>query len=209
MPNQMVSNFGGLSFANNKLDFADPAYDTINAATADMANTWATNKAAYEKVADFITGQSVLDKDSQLKQGTANKFTEGIKSYVDRGNYEQASRELDTSIRDFNNNKGFQMAVGNYAAFTEFAQKQRDHIGYDEDTKNRYIAAIHSQYQGVKVHEDGSVSGSFVGRDMGEYVDIQKELAAALTGFRETKTAELASKKLGIVGQSIDTNKLT
>ena len=209
MPNQMVSNFGGLSFANNKLDFADPAYDTINAATADMANTWATNKAAYEKVADFITGQSVLDKDVQLKQGTANKFTEGIKSYVDRGNYEQASRELDKSIRDFNNNKGFQMAVGNYAAFTEFAQKQRDQIGYDEDTKNRYIAAIHSQYQGVKVHEDGSVSGTFQGRDMGEYVDIQQELAKELANFRETKTAQLSSNKLGVVGQSIDTNKLT
>lgn len=209
MPNQMVSNFGGLSFANNKLDFADPAYDTINAATADMANTWATNKAAYEKVADFITGQFVLDKDVQLKQGTANKFTEGIKSYVDRGNYEQASRELDKSIRDFNNNKGFQMAVSNYAAFTEFAQKQRDYVGYDEDTKNRYIAAIHSQYQGVKVHEDGSVSGTFQGRDMGEYVDIQKELAAALDDFRETKTAQLTSKTLGSAGQTIDTSKLT
>lgn len=209
MPNQMVSNFGGLSFANNKLDFADPAYDTINAATADMANTWATNKAAYEKVADFITGQSVLDKDVQLKQGTANKFTEGIKLYIDRGDYEHASRELDKSIRDFNNNKGFQMAVGNYAAFTQFAQKQRDYVGYDEDTKNRYIAAIHSQYQGVKVHEDGSVSGTFQGRDMGEYVDIQKELAAALDDFRETKTAELTSKRLGTAGQTLDTSKLT
>lgn len=101
------------------------------------------------------------------------------------------------------------MAVSNYAAFTEFAQKQRDYVGYDEDTKNRYIAAIHSQYQGVKVHEDGSVSGTFQGRDMGEYVDIQKELAAALADFRETKTAQLTSKTLGSAGQTIDTSKLT
>lgn len=184
--NNHVGNFGGLSFANNQFEFADPAFDEFHGLTMQRAEKWYGNKAAYEQTSDFINAQNVLDKDSGIKEAASSSFTNAIKPFVDSARYEEASFAVDDAVREFKNNKGFALATNNYAAFSAWSQKQRDELGWSDNDKSTFIKGIADQYEGVKVNEDGTVSGAFNGRDMGEYVDILKEVAPLLKDWDPT-----------------------
>lgn len=178
-----VQNFGGLSFANNQFQFADPAFDEYHALTQQREAKWHQAKQGIESTQDFITNQSVLGADKHIQENAADKFTGSVKQFVDNGRYEEASFALDNAVRDFKNDKGFAAATTNYATYATWAQGQREKTGFSEDEKSTYINGLASEYEGVKVHDDGSVSGGVNTRDMGEFQNVQEKIAGFIKGW--------------------------
>lgn len=195
------SNVGGLSFADNSFEIASPNYEAYNQVTAVNNERWQAAKKGIESTADFIEGQSVMDVDKGIKSGAIDAFTKPIAQYVESGRYEDATFALDSAVRDFQKNKGFAAATANYATYSKWAQEQRNHIGWDENDKDNYIAKGINEYQGVQIKEDGTVTGSFNTRDMGEFINIQDKLFDKLKDFRPDVSEQvLKTISRGVLG---------
>lgn len=207
---QGVQNFGGLSFANNQFQLADPAYDDFHALTKQREETWYKAKAGIESTADFIANQSVLGADKFIQEKALDKFTGSVKQFVDSGRYEEASFALDSAVRDFKNDKGFSLATANYGQYMTWAQEQRDKAGWNEQDKSIYINGVGSSYKGVQLHDDGTVSGSVDTRDMGDYVNLQAKIAEYVKGWDADVRDEVQDAlQSGVWKQSDVVNKIT
>ena len=194
--------FGGLSFADNDIKLAQPNYDIYAQNSAALANKWQANKTGAEQTVDYIEAQSVRNKDSGIKKQTSDRFIDAIKPFVETGRYEDATYALDESVRTLKKDKAFNLAVNNYAEYAEWAQAQRDYIGWDEKDKDAYLAAEEEDYKGVQVHKDGSISGSFNGRDMGEYVNFKDIMFDKLKAWKPDITDQQLNDVYAGVGFS-------